>query len=112
MSPEQESWCTELWKDLFYIRDFAVSVEERESKMRDAHAYYKLITSHQPEWKYPQFREALNRAFQGDWERMEMMRLGDFRDIAYSPTDMRDFMKGVLGIDVTGLFDEWFWGES
>jgi hypothetical protein len=85
MSREQESWRSDTACSLSSIRDFGGSRAEREKKLIVAYTGYLAISSHVHKVPFWAFKETVNQAF-------------ETRESA--PTDVRDFMKYALGIDV------------
>jgi len=83
-----------LIKVLSDIRDSAGSLEElekQEEKMKFAYGFYKLVTSHDPVWKYQKFKSRVSGDFVTNRRRVKL-------GTSPSLTDVRVFMKNKLGI--------------
>lgn len=99
MSAEEKASREELVKALNDILDSAGSLEElekQEEKMKSAYRSYKLVTFHDPVWKYQRFKSRVSGDFVTNRRRVSL---------GTSPTliDVRVYMKEKLGIDPQGV---------
>jgi len=79
-------WRVDLMNDLLALRDVRMISKDHEKIMRDAFAYYRLGTEHNPILDYPKFKGIV----------YEMN----------STTNVRHFIRDKLGVDVTAVPDE------
>ena len=80
------SWTDELMKRLLALRDIHMISEEREKVMKDAFAYYRRGRQQDLAWSYSQFKGVVYQM--------------------NGSTNVRQFMKERLGVDVRDVPDE------